>query len=223
MIDYDHVFAPVGRSSTVRLFFSAVAFADLECHMIDIENASIQGEVDFVIYMSQPPGFHDGTGNVLKMLYGLKRAPRVWSQTLTAFLLSIGCIRSQSYGALFTLSLAAGAFVCILVFVDDILIASAHLSDVQFVQQQILSAFKGSAFGTASYFLQVSIEPDRNHRLLVLRQQRHVEQLVQAGGLCDQGSKGPADLPDRHLLFEGPWTCSEPGIQSVKVHLKRRS
>jgi hypothetical protein len=31
-----------------------------------------------------------------------------------------------------------------------------------------------------------------------------------------QGSKGPADLPDRQLLFEGPWTGSEPGIRSVR-------
>jgi hypothetical protein len=66
MIDYDHVFVSVVRSSTVRLFFSIVASADLECHMIDIKNAFIQGEVDSVIYMSQPLGFHDGKGNALK-------------------------------------------------------------------------------------------------------------------------------------------------------------
>jgi hypothetical protein len=172
--------------------------------MIDIKNAFIQGEVDSVIYMSQPPGFHDGTGNVLKLrksLYGLKQAPRVWNQTLTAFLLSIGCIRSQSDGALFTLSLASGAFVCILVYVDDILIASAHLSDVQFVQQQILSAFKGRALGAASYFLQMSIERDRNRRMLVLRQQRHIEQLVQAGGLCDAW---PKPIPIITGLYSDP-------------------
>jgi hypothetical protein len=63
MIDYDHVFAPVVRSSTVKLFLSIVASADLECHMIDIKNPFIQEEVDSVIYISQPPWFHDGTGN----------------------------------------------------------------------------------------------------------------------------------------------------------------
>jgi hypothetical protein len=54
MIDYDHVFAPVVRSSMVRLFFSIVASAQLEFHMIVIKNGFIQREVDSVIYMSQP-------------------------------------------------------------------------------------------------------------------------------------------------------------------------
>jgi hypothetical protein len=33
LLDYDKVFAPVVRASTVRLFFSIMAAADLVCHM----------------------------------------------------------------------------------------------------------------------------------------------------------------------------------------------
>ena len=52
-IDYNSVFAPVVRASTVRLFLSIVASFDLECHSIDIKNAFIQGDIDEDIYMSQ--------------------------------------------------------------------------------------------------------------------------------------------------------------------------
>jgi hypothetical protein len=110
-LDYDLVFAPVVRASTIRLFFSIVAAKDLECHAIDIKNAFIQGDVEEDIYMLQPPGHEDGTDNVLKLqksLYGLKQAPRVWNRTLTAHLLSMGCVRSQSDGALFSLNLKSG-------------------------------------------------------------------------------------------------------------------
>jgi hypothetical protein len=85
------VFAAVVRASTVRLFFSIVTAADLVCHMVDISNfynAFDQGTEDRVILMCQPPGFQDGTGNVLKLLmslYDLKQAPRVWNQTLQTF------------------------------------------------------------------------------------------------------------------------------------------
>jgi hypothetical protein len=111
------VFAPVVRASTVRLFFRIVAAADLVCHMVDISDAFVQGTADKVIFMCQPPGFEDGTGNVLKLiksLYGLKQALRVWNQTLTNLLLSIGCVRSQSDGALFTLCLPSGSLVYVL-------------------------------------------------------------------------------------------------------------
>jgi hypothetical protein len=53
--------------------------------------------------MQQPPTFEDNTGSVLqlnKSLYGLKQALRVWHQTLTAQLFEIGCVQSQSDGAL---------------------------------------------------------------------------------------------------------------------------
>ena len=85
-VDYDKVFAPVVRMSTVRLFFSMVASHDLECHQIDIKNAFVQSTLAEEIYMQQPPSFEDGTGSVLvlnKSLYGLKQAPRVdnWLST----------------------------------------------------------------------------------------------------------------------------------------------
>ena len=41
-IDYDAVFAPIVRMSTVRLFFSVVAARDLECHSIDIKMRSFK-------------------------------------------------------------------------------------------------------------------------------------------------------------------------------------
>jgi hypothetical protein len=153
LVDFDKVFAPVVRASTVRLFFSIVAAEDLECHMVDIRNAFVQEDVENDIYMLQPPAFGDGTDLVLRLrksLYGLKQAPRVWNQTL---LLSIGCIRSQSDSALFTLCLSSGSQVYLLVYVDDIQIASKQLSDVQFVEQQILSKFKGRDLGETQFFL----------------------------------------------------------------------
>jgi hypothetical protein len=68
-------------------------------HSVDIKNAFVQSDLVEEIYMKQPPCFDDGTGNVYKLnksLSGLKQAPRVWNQTLAAFLQELGFIAAQS-------------------------------------------------------------------------------------------------------------------------------
>jgi hypothetical protein len=172
--------------------------------MVDISNAYVQGDVENDIYMLQPPGFEDSTDLVLmrrKSLHGLKQAPRVWNQTVTALLPFIGCIRSQLDGALFTLCLSSGSQVYRLVYVDNIQIASEQLSDVQFAKQQTLSKFKGRDLGETQFFLQMSVERDRSSRLLVLPQQRHVDQLVQASGLS---TAHPKSIPSILGLYKDP-------------------
>jgi hypothetical protein len=67
--------------------------------------------------------------------------------------------------------------------VDDIQIASKKTSDVEHVKQLVLSTFKGRDLGETQLSLQMSVDRGRSRRLLVLHQQRHVDQLVQASGL----------------------------------------
>jgi hypothetical protein len=56
----------------------------------------------------------------------------------------------------------------------------------------LLSTFKGRNLDETQFFLQMSVDCDRSRRLLVLRQQRHVDQLVQASGLS---TACPKSLP----------------------------
>jgi hypothetical protein len=182
------VFAPVDRMSTVRLFFSMVASHDLECHQIDIKNAFVQGDLEEEIYMQQPPWFDDGTGSVLtlnKSLYGLKQAPRVWHQTLTAHLFDLGCVQSQSDDALFIYTSNEHEPFYLLLYVDDIRIASKQFSTVEAIKSSLLDKFSGRDLGATKFFLQMSVERDRESRLLVLRQQRHVEKLANVANLND--------------------------------------
>ena len=179
-VAYDVVFAPVVRTSTVRPFFTLVAAQDLECHQIDIKNAFVQSDLAEEIYMKQPPGCEDGNGAVLRLnksLYGLKQAPRVWHQTLTTFLFELGCVQSQSDGAVFTFD-CGGDVLYILLYVDDIQIAARNLSNVVSFKEQLLAKFPGRDLGATQFFLQMSVERNRSDRYLVLKQQRHIEKLV---------------------------------------------
>ena len=184
-VDYDAVFAPVVRTSTVRLFFTLIASRDLECHQIDIKNAFVQSELEEEIYMKQPPGCEDGSDAVLRLnksLYGLKQAPRVWHQTLTKFLFELGCVQSQSDGAVFTFA-CGGDTVYILLYVDDIQIAAQQLSNVVIFKKKLLAKFPGRDLGETQFFLQMSVERNRSGRFVVLEQQRHIDKLVKEANL----------------------------------------
>lgn len=180
-IDYEMVFAPVVRADSIRLFFTMVAAFDLECHTIDIKNAFIQGILTEEIFMKQPSGYNDGSRRVcrlIKSLYGLKQAPRVWHETLRDHLVFLGCIQCLSDGALFLFQSKEHGLIIILMYVDDLQIAAAKLSSVNFMKKCILDKFPGSDKGETDYFLQMSVIRDRPNRNIILKQKRHIDDLV---------------------------------------------
>ena len=59
-VDYDEVFSPVARNTSVRsLLALANARHDLEIHQMDVKTAFLNGSLDCEIYMSQSEGFVD--------------------------------------------------------------------------------------------------------------------------------------------------------------------
>ena len=62
------------------------------------------GDLDEEIYMRQPEGFEDGTNQVarlLRSLYGLKQAARVWNKLLHRKLVAAGYLQLISDSAVY--------------------------------------------------------------------------------------------------------------------------
>ena len=79
--EYDEIFAPVVRHTSIRILLAIVAIHDLELEQLDVKTAFLHGDLDEHIYMVQPEGFVvDGKSNMVcklkKSLYGLKQSPR---------------------------------------------------------------------------------------------------------------------------------------------------
>jgi hypothetical protein len=190
--DYTEVFSPVARRSSIRLFFAIAASLDLEFHQLDISNAFVQGDLSEDVCMRQPPGFEDGSSDVChlhKSLYGLKQAPRVWNKTMEAFLFSLGFMQSPSDGSVFLLTAKSEndteCLVRVLLFVDDMLIAAPDLSIVLSIKKKVLSKFPGKDLGPCTYFLQMVVQRDRQARVVILRQERQIDELVTRMGLSE--------------------------------------
>jgi hypothetical protein len=58
-IDYDEVFAPVVRYTSIRSLLAVANICNWEIHQMDVKTAFLQGDLDDEIYMKQPSGFVD--------------------------------------------------------------------------------------------------------------------------------------------------------------------
>jgi hypothetical protein len=79
-IDYNDVFSPVVKHSSIRALLGIVAIHDLELEELDVKTALIHGDLEEEIYMDQPEGFivHGKENCVYKLkksLYDLKQSP----------------------------------------------------------------------------------------------------------------------------------------------------
>ncbi|CAI7834164.1 unnamed protein product [Closterium sp. NIES-53] len=112
--------------------------------------------------MTQPPGYEDGTGRVCKLkkfIYGLKQAPRCWYQTFAAVLEEMGFRTSSCNESLF-LKGEGEKLVLFLVYVDDILLFSSSMKEIQNVQQQLMKNFKCKTLGEVKYYLGMHASED---------------------------------------------------------------
>ncbi|CAI7904369.1 unnamed protein product [Closterium sp. NIES-54] len=96
--DFDEIFAPVGKGTTVTVLLATVANCGWRIKKMDITTAFLNGIILEVLYMQQPEGLDDGSGRVCKLkkaIYGLKQAPRAWYHKLEETLLAGGFKKSK--------------------------------------------------------------------------------------------------------------------------------
>jgi hypothetical protein len=92
-IDYNEVFSPVVKHSSIRTLLTIVAMHDLELEKLDVKTAFLHGELEEDIYIEQPEGFvipgkEKLVCKLKKSLYGLKQSPRQWYKRFDTFMLS---------------------------------------------------------------------------------------------------------------------------------------
>ncbi|PSC73936.1 Gag-Pol poly [Micractinium conductrix] len=187
-IDYDEVFAPVSKYSTLRTVLSTAAAQDLDLHQLDIKTAFLNGTIDEEVYVSPPPGYTLGKPTLCcklnKALYGLKQAPRAWYQTLEAELAKLGVTASQADAGLF-ISTDPSKPAYLLTYVDDILIVTPKTTSSAAIKQKLMAAFEARDLGNATFFLGMDLIRDRTAKTIKLAQSRNIKDLLSKYGMDD--------------------------------------
>lgn len=158
-VDFNQTFSPVARLSTIRSLLSVAAVEHLSLTQFDVSTAFLYGQVDEVIYMTQPEGYKDGTDRVCRLnksLYGLKQAPRCWSTRFNKFMELQGFKKSDADPCLFIKEDGKSKLIVAL-YVDDGLIATNNTGMLQKFMDHLTTEFKITS-KPASFYLGLEIE-----------------------------------------------------------------
>ncbi|CAI7780432.1 unnamed protein product [Closterium sp. NIES-54] len=165
-VDFGEIFAPVVKPVTLRTVLAGAAVKGWHVKQMDITTAFLNGILLEDIYMAHPDGYEDGTSRVCKLkkaIYGLKQAPGCWYEKLEEVLLSGGFKTSQADHSLFLLG-EGGQLLLLLVYVDDILLFSPSMEQIERTQKLLMDNFKCKMLGDVHYYLGLQIERDVERR-----------------------------------------------------------
>ncbi|CAI7729189.1 unnamed protein product [Closterium sp. NIES-53] len=212
MQDFNEIFAPTAKPPTLCVLLADAAVSGKFIIQMDISMAFLNGILEEDVYMTQPPGYEDGTGRVCKLkksIHGLKQEPRCWYQKLAAILEEMGFRTSSCDESLF-LKGEGEKLVLFLVYVDDILLFSSSMKEIQKVQQLLMKNFKCKTLGEVKYYLGVHVERDMDHKWLKLHQEKFIKELGEKYGI-ENDRKVATPLPAEFKLVKA---AEDEGVEA---------
>ncbi|KAH9655417.1 Integrase catalytic domain-containing protein [Citrus sinensis] len=189
-IDFNEIFSPVVRLTTVRVVLAMCATFDLHLEQLDVKTAFLHGELEEEIYMLQPEGFAEkGKENLVcrlnKSLYGLKQAPRCWYKRFDSFIMSLGYNRLSSDHCTYYKRFEDNDFIILLLYVDDMLVAGPNKDRIQELKAQLAREFEMKDLGPANKILGMQIHRDRNNRKIWLSQKNYLKKILRRFNMQD--------------------------------------
>ncbi|CAI7932751.1 unnamed protein product [Closterium sp. NIES-54] len=160
------------------------------------------------IWLRRPPGF---TGSFLagtqwslrRPVYGLRQAPREWHDTLRTTVAALGFAPSTVDPLLFLLTDTSLPPFYVLVYVDDLVFASADTKALALVKSELQKRHTCIDLGELCSYLGLQITRDRARRTINLTQSHMVQQVLQRFGfLYSPPQSNP--LPTGHSLSAPP-------------------
>ena len=157
-------FAPVVKPNTVRLLMALAQIKKMAIHQIDISNAFCCADIEGEVHISAPKGMEIPEGKcfkLLKSLYGLRSSPRSWNKTIDKTLRGLNFMPTVSDPCLYS-RWAVGKLHLILVYVDDILIASEDDRYIDQIKKDICDEYDMTDMGELDNFLNAKITRTRD-------------------------------------------------------------
>lgn len=174
----------MAKLTTVRTLLAVAAAKHWHLHQLDVNNAFLHGQLDEDVYMSLPPGFSSkGESKVCKLhksIYGLKQSSRQWFAKFSNALIDFGFVQSKADYTLFTRT-TKDSFTALLVYVDDIIVASDNSDEVSKFIKLLNDRFQLKDLGKLKYFL--GLEIARNELGISICQRKYALEILEDTGM----------------------------------------
>ena len=184
-IDYEDTFSHVVKAATIRLVLAIAVSKGWSLRQLDVQNAFLHGILEEEVFMRQPPGYEDKKSphyvcKLDKALYGLKQAPRAWYSRLSLQLKYLGFIASKADTSLFIYN-KAGVVIFVLIYVDDIIVASSSQNATNALLHDLSSEFALKDLGDLHFFLGIEVKKTQDG--IVLNQEKYITELLSRMGM----------------------------------------
>ncbi|KAG8484503.1 hypothetical protein CXB51_023752 [Gossypium anomalum] len=163
-IDYNEVFSPVVKHLSIQILLALVEQYDLKLVQLDVKTVFLHGDLEEEIYMTQPDGF-----KVAGKLGLQTDKVTLWIETISK-----------------AVKLQEGTFIYLLLYVDDMLIASKSKVEIERLKTQLNLEFEMKDLGEAKKILGMEIWRDRAHSRVSLSQKQYLRKVIQQFGMNEQ-------------------------------------
>ncbi|CAI5998989.1 unnamed protein product [Closterium sp. NIES-64] len=141
-VDFFQTFSPTPNMTTLRVLLHVAAQRDYELLSLDFSTPFLQGSPHEEIWLRRPPGFTGsfplGTQwSLRRPFYGLRQAPREWHDTLRTTLAALRFAPSTAEPSLFLHTDTSLPPFYILVYVDDLVFATADTEALALVKSEL--------------------------------------------------------------------------------------
>ena len=225
-LDYlSELFAPVAQMGTFKIMLALATQFRLELKQFDFSQAFLQAVMHGKpVYVKQGPGqppILDDNGQpqaykLIKSLYGLPFAPRLWHQRIHDWLLNYGFTVCRSDPSLYSYK-----GVRLLLYVDDALCMfdnKKDKADYDKFMVDLAKDFKYTGNEDVEFFLGFGVTRDRDKDTTTIDQRAFINKLVQQNG---QANAAPVDTPVVTGQQLGHAACGSKGAVNL-THYRQR-
>ncbi|CAI7893743.1 unnamed protein product [Closterium sp. NIES-53] len=207
-VDYFHTISPTPKMTNFWVLLHVAAQRDYKLHSLDFSTAFLQGSLHEEIWLRHPPGFtgsfRAGTQwSLRRPVYGLRQAPREWLDMLRTTLVALGFAPSTADPSLFLRTDTSLPPFYVLVYVDDLVFASADTEALTLVKSELQKRHTCTDLGELRSYLCLQITRERARRTITLTQSHMVHQVLQRFGF-KFSSPQPIPLSTSHSLSAPP-------------------
>ncbi|CAI7888366.1 unnamed protein product [Closterium sp. NIES-54] len=186
-VDFFQTFSPTPKMTTLRVLLHVAAQRDYELRSLDFSTTFLKSSLHEEIWLRRPPGFTGsfpaGTQwSLRRPVYGLCQAPREWHDTLRTTLAALGFVPSTADPLLFLCTDTTLPPFCVLVYVDDLVFATADTKALAHVKSDLQKRHTCTDLGELTSYLGLRITRHRAQRTITLTQSHMVQQVLHRFG-----------------------------------------
>ncbi|KAE8675254.1 hypothetical protein F3Y22_tig00111689pilonHSYRG00088 [Hibiscus syriacus] len=206
--DFNEIFSPVVRLTTVRVVLAMCATLNLHLEQLDVKTAFLHGNLEEEICMLQPEDFKEKEKKNLvcrlnKSLYGLKHTPRCWYKRFDSFIMCLGYnILNANHCAYFK--------------------RRPNKDHIEELKAQLAREFEMKDLGSTNKILGMQIHRDRSNRKIWLLQKNYLKKILSRFSISDSAMLWHQKLG--HMSEQGMKVLVEqkllPGLTNVSLTLR---